>query len=247
MTLSAVVVFLWTRRLASTPYALVAAGLVLLMPTFAYTGMLMTENAALPAFLLGAFVIARTLERPTLRWQLAVFAAIAAAALLRVQLVTLAVGLSDGDRPRRASSRGGQATRHLGVARALPRELRPPRRRRAGVSRVQAPRGIVADAAASARMRSSARSTTTSGRLRAGPSGMPASSPLRWASCRRWPLGCCWRSRSAAAACRRRPSARSSASPRRAVLVRAPGGRVRVSVLRAGSRSATWSTPRHCC
>jgi hypothetical protein len=91
MTMSAVVVFFWTRRLASTSYALVAAGLVLLMPTFVYTGMLMMENAALPAFLLGAFVIALALERPTLRWQVAVFAAIAFAALLRVQVVTLAI------------------------------------------------------------------------------------------------------------------------------------------------------------
>ena len=91
LTSAAVVVFLWMRRLVPLPYALAAAGLVLLMPTFAYTGMLMMENAALPAFLLGAFVIARAIERPTIVWQLAVFAAIALAALLRVQLVTLAI------------------------------------------------------------------------------------------------------------------------------------------------------------
>jgi hypothetical protein len=91
MTSSAAVVYLWMRRLVSAPYALVGAGLVLLMPTFVYTGMLMMENAALPAFLLGAFVIARALERPTLAWQLAVFAAIAVATALRVQLATLAL------------------------------------------------------------------------------------------------------------------------------------------------------------
>jgi hypothetical protein len=91
MTMSALVAFLWARRLVSTRYALVAGGLVLLMPTFAYTGTLMTENAALPGFLLAAFVIARTLEQPTLRWQLAAFAAITLAALLRVQVGTLAI------------------------------------------------------------------------------------------------------------------------------------------------------------
>lgn len=89
LTSAAGVVFLWTRRLAPTPYAVVAAGLVLLMPTFTYTGMLMMENAALPAFLLGAFVLARALERPTVAWQLAIFPAIALATLLRIQLVTL--------------------------------------------------------------------------------------------------------------------------------------------------------------
>jgi hypothetical protein len=89
LTSTAGVVFLWARRLAATPYAGVAAGLVLLMPTFTYTGMLMMENAALPAFLLGAFVLARGLERPTVGWQLAIFPAIGLASLLRIQLVTL--------------------------------------------------------------------------------------------------------------------------------------------------------------
>lgn len=91
MTCMAVVVFLWMRRLAPTAYALTAAGLVLLMPTFTYTGMLMTENAALPAFLLAVFVMAVALERQTVAWQLAVFAAIALAALMRVQIATLAL------------------------------------------------------------------------------------------------------------------------------------------------------------
>jgi hypothetical protein len=91
MTSTAAVVFLWSRRLAPLPYAVVAAGLVLLMPTFAYTGMVMMENAALPAYVLGAFVLALALERPTVGRQLAIFPAIALATLLRVQLVTLAV------------------------------------------------------------------------------------------------------------------------------------------------------------
>ena len=93
MTLSAVVVFFWARRLAPTAYALVAGGLVLLMPTFDYTGMMMTESAALPSALLAMFVIARALERPTLVWQFGALAAIGLAALMRVQLLTLGLVL----------------------------------------------------------------------------------------------------------------------------------------------------------
>ena len=91
MTLSALIVFLWLRRVVARRYALVAAGLVLLMPTFVYTGTLMTENAALPAFLLGAYVMSRTLERPSLLWQLGLFAAIGLAAAMRVQVITLMI------------------------------------------------------------------------------------------------------------------------------------------------------------
>jgi hypothetical protein len=91
MTLTALVAFVWARRLVPTWYALVAGGLVLLMPTFTYSGMLMMENAALPAFLLAAYVIARALERPLVVWQLAVFGAVALGALMRVQILTLAV------------------------------------------------------------------------------------------------------------------------------------------------------------
>jgi hypothetical protein len=91
MTFSAVVIFLWARRMMSVTYALVAGGLVLLMPTFVYTGMLMMENAALPAYLVAAYVIARALERPSVGWQLAVFAAIALAAAVRLQIATLAI------------------------------------------------------------------------------------------------------------------------------------------------------------
>ena len=57
-------------------WALLAVALSLLMPSFVYTGMLMTENAFLPAFVLAAFAFALALERPTLLRQLLAFAAI---------------------------------------------------------------------------------------------------------------------------------------------------------------------------
>jgi hypothetical protein len=91
ITMTSVVAFFWAKRLATIRYAFVAAGLVLLMPTFEYTGMLMMENASLPASLLAMFVIARALEHPTLLWQLMAFAAIGLAGIVRVQLLTLAV------------------------------------------------------------------------------------------------------------------------------------------------------------
>jgi Dolichyl-phosphate-mannose-protein mannosyltransferase len=111
MTSSAVIVFVWTRRLVPTVYAVVAAALVLLLPTFAYTGMLMTENAAIPAFLLASYAMARALESPSLRWQVAVFVLIGLAALMRVQVVTLALVyptaiLLDAFFARRAGARG---------------------------------------------------------------------------------------------------------------------------------------------
>ena len=58
MTAAAIPLFLWARKLVSPVCALVAVALTLLLPAFVYTGMLMTENAFLPAFVLAAFAIA---------------------------------------------------------------------------------------------------------------------------------------------------------------------------------------------
>jgi hypothetical protein len=92
MTATAIPLYLWARRLVAPVFALIAVALTLLMPAFIYTGMLMTENAFLPAFVLAAFSIALVLERPTLWCQLAAFAAILLAVAIRFQgLVLLAV------------------------------------------------------------------------------------------------------------------------------------------------------------
>src|SRR5206468_3905015 len=48
MSLAAVPVYLWARRLVSPALALVSAALVLLLPAYVYTGALMTENACFP-------------------------------------------------------------------------------------------------------------------------------------------------------------------------------------------------------
>jgi hypothetical protein len=92
MTATAIPLYLWARKLVAPVFALVAVALTLLMPAFIYTGMLMTENAFLPAFVLAAFAIALVLERPTLLRQLAAFGAILLAVGIRYQgLVLLAV------------------------------------------------------------------------------------------------------------------------------------------------------------
>ena len=89
MTATAVPVYLWGRRLASPVHALLAVVLVLVMPSFVYSGTLMTENAFLPAFLLAAFAFALALERPTLLRQLAAFGAILLATAVRYQGLVL--------------------------------------------------------------------------------------------------------------------------------------------------------------
>ena len=92
MTLACVPLYLWARRLVSEGFALAAAALLLLLPAFAYTGTIMTENGFLPLFLLALYALARALETPTLVWQLSAVALVLPAVAVRVQgLVLLAV------------------------------------------------------------------------------------------------------------------------------------------------------------
>ena len=89
MTTAAVPVFFWARRLTSPGHAILATALVLAMPAFIYTGMVMTENAFFPAVVLSTFVLALVLERPTLLRQVLMFGAFVLACLVRVQGVVL--------------------------------------------------------------------------------------------------------------------------------------------------------------
>jgi len=89
MALTPVPVYLWARRLVTPIHALLAAALTLLLPALFYSGVLMTEGAFLPAFVLAVFAIAVALERPTLFHQLAALAAIGLAASIRVQGIVL--------------------------------------------------------------------------------------------------------------------------------------------------------------
>ncbi len=87
MTLAAVPMYFWARRLVRAEYALCLLGLVLLLPASSYTGTLMTENLGFPAAVLAFFAIAVALERATTAWQLLAIAAMLFALGARLQNV----------------------------------------------------------------------------------------------------------------------------------------------------------------
>jgi hypothetical protein len=92
ISLTAVPVYLWARRVVSSWWALLAAGLVLLLTGLVLSGMLMSENAALPVFTFALFAVGLAVERPTLSRQALVLIALPLAYGARTQgLVLLAI------------------------------------------------------------------------------------------------------------------------------------------------------------
>lgn len=89
MSLTAIPVYLWGRSLARPAWALVAAALTVAIPGLAYSGLVMTEVAFYPALVLGAWAMARALERPTLANQGWLVAGCALAAMTRLQAFVL--------------------------------------------------------------------------------------------------------------------------------------------------------------
>jgi hypothetical protein len=89
VSLTAVPVFLWGRRLAGEWWALVAATLTLALPALLYSGMIMTEVAFLPALVLAAWALAAVLERPTLGRQALLVGAVLLACATRLQALAL--------------------------------------------------------------------------------------------------------------------------------------------------------------
>ena len=89
MTLVVVPTYLIARRLVTPAWALAAVGLVLLMPSFHYTGVLMSENAFFPLFVAAALFFTRALERPTLGRQALALGVAGLAVGVRVQAVVL--------------------------------------------------------------------------------------------------------------------------------------------------------------
>jgi Dolichyl-phosphate-mannose-protein mannosyltransferase len=87
--LAALPTYLIAKRLLGTNLALVAAALTVAVPGFVYSGMVMTESAAYPAFLLAGLAMISSLERPSTRRQLAVLATIGLAFSIRAQAVFL--------------------------------------------------------------------------------------------------------------------------------------------------------------
>jgi hypothetical protein len=89
MSLTAVPVYLWTRRMASPAWALVAAALSIAVPALLYAGLIMTEVAFYPALVLAAWATAAALERPTLGRQALLVGAIVLAGATRLQGLVL--------------------------------------------------------------------------------------------------------------------------------------------------------------
>jgi len=89
MSLAAVPAYLLARRVLSPVFALVVAGLTLLVPSMFYVGTLMTENAFYGLFLLAALALVRVLERPTVLRSLALLAVVGVAFLTRAQAIAL--------------------------------------------------------------------------------------------------------------------------------------------------------------
>jgi Dolichyl-phosphate-mannose-protein mannosyltransferase len=89
MSLAAVPAFFLARRVVSDRLALLAALLTVAVPSLAYTGTVMTENAFYPLFLLVALVLVRVLERPSPLLVLLLFGLVAVAYGTRVQAIAL--------------------------------------------------------------------------------------------------------------------------------------------------------------
>ena len=90
VSLTAIPTYFWAARLVRNRWlALTASALVLIMPALLYSGMLMTENAFLPTFVLAAWAIAVALERPTLLSQLTALAAVGLVCVFRIQGIVL--------------------------------------------------------------------------------------------------------------------------------------------------------------
>ena len=89
MSLAAIPAYFLARRLLPAGLALLVAGLTVLVPEMLYTGMMMTENAFYPIFLVFALLLVVTLERPTPLRQVGLLALFALAYETRAQAVAL--------------------------------------------------------------------------------------------------------------------------------------------------------------
>ena len=89
MSLAAAPAYLLARLFVSRRLSLLVATLTILVPSMTYTGVVMTENAFYPVFLLAILLIARAVRWPTTGNQLLALAGLALATLTRIQGVTL--------------------------------------------------------------------------------------------------------------------------------------------------------------
>ena len=93
MSLAAAPAFFLARRVVRDGLALLAALMTIAIPSMAYTGTVMTENAFYPLFLLVALVLVLVLERPTPLLVVALLALVGLAFATRVQTVAIAAAV----------------------------------------------------------------------------------------------------------------------------------------------------------
>jgi Dolichyl-phosphate-mannose-protein mannosyltransferase len=89
MSLAALPAFFIARRVVRDGLALLAALLAVALPSLAYTGTVMTENAFYPLFLVVVLVLLVVLERPSPLWVVLLLALVGLAFATRVQAVAL--------------------------------------------------------------------------------------------------------------------------------------------------------------
>lgn len=89
MSLAAVPVYLWSRRLAGSGWALAAAALTLAIPGLLYSGLVLSEVAFYPVMILVAWAMASALESPTRGRQALLVGAVVLAAATRLQALVL--------------------------------------------------------------------------------------------------------------------------------------------------------------
>jgi hypothetical protein len=93
MSLAAVPTFFLARRVVRDGLALLAALMAVAIPSMAYTGTVMTENAFYPLFLLVALALVTVLERPTPLLVVGLLVLVGLAFATRVQAVALAAAV----------------------------------------------------------------------------------------------------------------------------------------------------------
>jgi hypothetical protein len=94
MSLAAIPVYLYGRRLMRPWYALLAAALTLASPLLLYSGLVMTEVLIYPLGTLALLAVARAVETAALRDQAIAFVLIGIAVLTRVQAIVLVLVLA---------------------------------------------------------------------------------------------------------------------------------------------------------
>ena len=89
MSLVAVPAYLLARLFVAPRLSFVVAAMAVLVPSMTYTGVLMTENAFYPAFVLAVLLVARAVRRPTLGAQALALLGLGILAFTRLQGLAL--------------------------------------------------------------------------------------------------------------------------------------------------------------